>query len=86
MISSLHFKLARTALGLFQEQLAEQSKISLPTIKKIESTNPNEALSNNYSTLVNLTKFYEDKGIEFINDKDSIGVRVGKAIVKKKFK
>ena len=86
MISSLHFKLARTAIGLFQDQVAEKSSVSLPTIKNIESTNPNEELSNNRSTVIALMKFFEDNGVEFIDEKDFIGVRVGRKAVKKKIK
>lgn len=86
MLSSLHFKLARTSLGMTQEQVAKKSGVSAATIKNIELINPNGTLSNNMSTLVALTKFYEDSGVEFIDNKDSIGAKVNRAIVKKKFK
>lgn len=86
LISSLHFKLARTSLGLTQEEVAGKSGISLPTIKKIESTNPNEALKNNMSTIMALMKFFEDNDVEFVNDKDSLGVKVSRKVVKQKFK
>lgn len=86
MTSSLHIKLARMALGMTQEQVAENSSVSLPTIKNIESTNPNDELSNNRSTIIALMKFFEDSGVEFIDKNDYVGVKVGKKTIKKKFK
>ena len=86
MISSLHIKLARTALGITQEELAKKSYVSSPTIKKIETTNPNKELSNNRSTIIALMKFFEDNGVEFIDEKDCAGVKVGKKIIKQRFK
>lgn len=86
MISSLHIKLARTALGLTQEEVAKKSTVSLPTIKKIETTNPNNEIKSNRSTIAALVKFFEDSGVEFIDEKDSVGVKVGKKIIKQKFR
>jgi len=86
MISSLHIKLARTALGLTQEELAKKSGVSSPTIKNIELTNPNEELGNNRSTIIALVKFFEDNEVEFIDEKDSVGVRVGKKTIKQRYK
>ena len=86
MILSLHIKLARTALGLTQEQVAEKSTVSLPTIKKIETTNPNDEIKSNRSTIAALLKFFEDNGVEFIDEKDLVGVKVGKKVIKQKFK
>ena len=87
MICSLHIKLARTALGIIQEELAEKSGVSLPTIKKkIETTNPNEQIKSNKSTMIALIKFFEDSGIKFIDEADEVGVKIGKKIIKQKFK
>ena len=86
MICSLHVKLARTALGITQDQLAEKSFVSPQTIKKIETTSPNQKLKSNKSTIIALMKFFEDNGVEFINENDSVGVKVGKQILKEKFK
>lgn len=86
MISSLHIKLARTALGLTQEQVADKSTVSLPTIKKIETTNPNDEIKSNRSTIAALVKFFEDNGVEFIEGNEVVGVKVGKKIIKQKFK
>jgi DNA-binding XRE family transcriptional regulator len=81
MISSLHIKLSRTALGLTQEQVAKKSTVSLPTIKKIETTHPNNEIKSNRSTIVALLKFFEDSGVELINENDLIGVKVGKSLL-----
>lgn len=86
LISSLHVKLARTILGITQDELAEKSGVSAPTIKKLETLNPNEDLKNNMSTISALLNFFEKSGVEFINDKEEIGVKVGRKVVKQKFK
>lgn len=86
MISSLHIKLARTSLGLTQEELATNSGVSSPTIKNIETTNPNHELKNNKSTIIALVKFFEDNGVEFITKADVVGVKVGKKTLEKRFK
>jgi DNA-binding XRE family transcriptional regulator len=85
MICSLHVKLARTVLGLTQDQLAEKSFVSPQTIKKIELTNPNEELKNNKSTIIALMKFFEDEGVEFIDDDNEVGVKIGTEVIKEKF-
>ena len=84
-ICSLHVKMARAALGVFQEDLAKRSGVSLPTIKKIETTSPNEKLKNNKSTIIALMKFFEDNGVEFIDDGDSLGIKVDKKVIQEKF-
>ena len=86
MICSLHFKLARTALGITQDQLATKSLISAQTIKRIEVTNPNEKLRCTQSNMIALIKFFEDQGVEFLDKNGEVGVRVGPAVIKKKFK
>jgi DNA-binding XRE family transcriptional regulator len=78
MISSLHIKLARTALGLTQDELAKKSGVSSPTIKKIETTDPIKELKINKSTLIALMKFLEDSGIEIIDEEDAIGIKLNK--------
>ncbi|MDA9231014.1 helix-turn-helix domain-containing protein [Rickettsiales bacterium] len=85
MICSLHIKLARTALGLTQDQLAQKSFVSPQTIKKIETTNPNDLLKSNKSTIIALVKFFEDEGVEFLKENGEIGVKIGQNIIKEKF-
>lgn len=85
MICSLHIKLARTALGLTQDQLAQKSFVSPQTIKKIETTNPNDLLKSNKSTIIALVKFFEDEGVEFLKEDGEIGVKIGQNVIKEKF-
>jgi len=85
MILSLHVKLARAALNLTQDELSENSFVSPQTIKKIETTSPNEKLKNNKSTIIALMKFFEDNGVEFIDDGDSLGIKVDKKIIQERF-
>ncbi len=85
MICSLHVKLARTALGLTQDQLAQKSFVSPQTIKKIETTNPNDLLKSNKSTIIALVKFFEDEGVEFLKENGEIGVKIGQNVIKEKF-
>jgi len=85
MICSLHIKLARTALGLTQDQLAEKSFVSPQTIKKIETTNPNDLLKSNKSTIIALVKFFEDEGVDFLKEDGEIGVKIGQSVIKEKF-
>ncbi|MES2677508.1 MAG: helix-turn-helix transcriptional regulator [Pseudomonadota bacterium] len=86
MIYNHHIHLARTALNLTQTELAKQSGISTPTIKDIESSKPNEELKNNKIVVMALLKFFEDEGVEFIDDQDSLGVKVGKKVVRWRFR
>ncbi|MFT6259440.1 MAG: putative transcriptional regulator [Rickettsiales bacterium] len=85
MICSLHIKLARASLGIIQEELADKSGVSLPTIKNVETTNPNDKLTNNKSTIIALVKFFEDNGVEFLDEGDSVGVRISRKTVKERF-
>ena len=85
MICSLHVKLARTALRLTQDQLAQKSFVSPQTIKKIETTNPNDWLKSNKSTIIALVKFFEDEGVEFLKENGEIGVKIGQNVIKEKF-
>lgn len=85
MICSLHIKLARTILGITQEQLAEKSFVSAQTIKKIETTNPNQEIRSNKSTMIALMKFFEDEGVNFLNSKNEVGVKIRREALKEKF-
>ena len=69
-----------------QDELAKQSSVSSPTIKSIETTNPNEELKNNKSTIIALMKFFEDSGVDFIDEQDEVGVKIGKKVIKQKFR
>jgi transcriptional regulator with XRE-family HTH domain len=86
MIYNYHIWLARSALNLTQAELAEKSGVSAPTIKNIESSKPDEELSNSKVVIMALLRFFKDSGVEFIDEKDFVGVKVGKKIIKQKFK
>ncbi|MFT6332812.1 MAG: DNA-binding XRE family transcriptional regulator [Lentimonas sp.] len=85
MICSLHVKLARAALNLTQDKLAAESYVSPQTIKGIETTSPNEKLKNNKSTIIALVKFFEDSGVEFLDENDSVGIRISKKAISERF-
>ncbi|MES2676893.1 MAG: helix-turn-helix transcriptional regulator [Pseudomonadota bacterium] len=84
MIYNYHIRLARSALNLTQTELAEKSGVSAPTIKNIELSKPYEELSNSKIVIMALLRFFEDSGIKFIDEKDFIGIKIGKKIVKQK--
>jgi transcriptional regulator with XRE-family HTH domain len=86
MIYNYHIRLARSALNLTQSELAEKSGVSVPTIKSIELSKPYEELKNSKTIIMALLRFFEDEGVEFIDEKDSLGVKVGKKIIKQKFR
>lgn len=86
MIYNYHIRLARSALNLTQSELAEQSGVSVPTIKSIELSKPDEKLKNSKTIIMALARFFEDEGVEFIDEKDSLGVKVGKKVVRQKFR
>jgi hypothetical protein len=59
--------------------------VSLSTIKNIETTNPNEKLKSNKSAIISLMKFFEDSGVWFVDENDSVGVRISRNVMKKRF-
>jgi transcriptional regulator with XRE-family HTH domain len=85
MIYNYHIRLARSALNLTQAELAEKSGVSAPTIKNIELSKPDEELTNSKVVIMALLRFFEDSGIEFIDEKDFIGLKVDKKVIKQKF-
>ena len=52
---------------------------------KIETTNPNDLLKSNKSTIIALVKFFEDEGVEFLKENEEIGVKIGQNVIKEKF-
>ena len=83
MIYNYHIRLARAALNLTQSELAEKSGVSVPTIKNIELSKPYEEMKNSKTIILALLRFFEDSEIIFIDEKDFIGIKIGKKIVKK---
>ena len=85
MIYNYHIRLARSALNLTQTELAEKSGVSAPTIKNIELSKPDEELKNSKTVIIALLRFFEDSVLIFIDEKDFIGIKIGKKIIKQKF-
>jgi hypothetical protein len=46
----------------------------------------NDEIKNNRSAIAAFLKFFEDNGVEFIDEKDLVGVKVDKKVIKQKFK
>ncbi|MFT7099439.1 MAG: putative transcriptional regulator [Rickettsiales bacterium] len=82
MIYNYHIRLARSALNLTQGELAEQSGVSVPTIKTIELSKADAKLKNSKTIILALMRFFEDSGLIFIDEEDFIGVKIGKKIIK----
>jgi len=70
LINALQAKLARTALEMELRQVAAETAISVSTILKVE-----HGTRVSKSTLGNLRRFYENQGIEFLDD-ERPGVRL----------
>ena len=64
MITSYQLRAARIILGLDQRELADLSKLSLPTIQRMESSKG--IVKGNIDTLVKLIKTFENAGVELI--------------------
>lgn len=65
---------ARALLGWSARELAEKSRVSLPTIQRIETTNGK--LVSQERTILDLAKTLEEAGIEFIGTPErGVGVR-----------
>ena len=75
VLTSEHIRAARALLRWEQKDLAAQSEVSLPTIKRLE-TKPGP-LGANAPTIAALRRALEAAGIEFTNG-DAPGVRLRK--------
>lgn len=69
---------ARTLLGMTQPELAERSKVSVPTVKRMEgSDGPAVGMANNVEAVC---RALETAGVEFIPENGGgAGVRLRKA-------
>jgi transcriptional regulator with XRE-family HTH domain len=70
MLQVAQIRAARALLGWRQEDIAEAAKISVATIRRIESQV--ELLTGNVSTLLKIQAAFEQAGIQFI-DEDEMG-------------
>ncbi|MFT5113859.1 MAG: putative transcriptional regulator [Parasphingorhabdus sp.] len=64
MLTSNQMKAARALLGLDQQQLADISGVSVPTIRRMEASEEN--VRGNTSSLAKVVEALEAQGIELI--------------------
>jgi predicted transcriptional regulator len=64
MLTSNQMKAARALLGLDQQQLADISGVSVPTIRRMEASEEN--VRGNTTSLVKVVEALEAQGIELI--------------------
>ena len=83
ILTSEHIRAARALLRWEQRHLADESSVSLPTIKRLEAK-PGVLVAHN-STVLALRAAFEAAGIEFTNG-DQPGVRLRKSPPSKKSK
>ena len=78
MLQVAQLRAARSLLGWRQEDIAQAAKISVATIRRIESQEG--PLAGYVSTLVKIQAAFEHAGIQFIDDDElgGFGVRMAK--------
>jgi transcriptional regulator with XRE-family HTH domain len=78
MLQVAQLRAARALLGWRQEDIAQAAKISVATIRRIESQEGQ--LTGYVSTVVKIQAAFEDAGIQFIDDDElgGYGVRMAK--------
>ena len=77
MLSSAQMKAARALLGMDQQQLADASGVSLPTIRRMEASEEN--VRSNVDTLVKVIAALEQAGVELIG-KDATSSGGGRGV------
>ena len=83
MINGIQIMLARNLIGISQLQLAQATKISLSTIRRIEEARYDVYTKGSIANLLNISAFFKTKGFEFIDEKDKVGLVINKKIGKK---
>jgi transcriptional regulator with XRE-family HTH domain len=78
MLQVAQIRAARALLGWRQEDIAEAAKISIATIRRIESQE--QLLTGNVSTLLKIQAAFEQAGIQFIDEDETggLGLRMAK--------
>jgi transcriptional regulator with XRE-family HTH domain len=78
MLQVAQIRAARALLGWRQEDIAEAAKISIATIRRIESQE--QLLTGNVSTLLKIQAAFEQAGIQFIDEDETggFGLRMAK--------
>jgi predicted transcriptional regulator len=66
MMTAAQLRAARALLGIDQKTLAERSRVSLPTIQRMEASEGN--VRGNIDTLVKIIDALSEAGIELIGD------------------
>jgi transcriptional regulator with XRE-family HTH domain len=82
MLNVAQLRAARALLGWRQEQIAEAAKISVATIRRMESQEG--PLMGYVSTLLKIQGAFEQAGIQFIDEDEMGGFGVRMAKKKKK--
>jgi len=77
MITARQMKAARALLGIDQQALAVASGVSLPTIRRMESSRDN--VRANVDTLVKVVQALEDAGVELIGE-DAASLQGGRGV------
>jgi transcriptional regulator with XRE-family HTH domain len=78
MLQVAQIRAARALLGWRQEDIAKTAKISVATIRRIESQE--QLLTGNLSTLLKIQAAFEQAGIQFIDEDETggFGLRMAK--------
>jgi transcriptional regulator with XRE-family HTH domain len=78
MLQVAQIRAARALLGWRQDDIAEAAKISVATIRRIESQE--ELSTGNVSTLLKIQAAFEQAGVQFIDEDETggFGVRMAK--------
>ena len=71
MLQVAQIRAARALLGWRQEEIAQAAKISVATIRRIESQE--ELSTGNVSTLLKIQAAFEQAGIQFIDEDETGG-------------
>ena len=77
MLSSAQLKAARALLGMDQQQLADASGVSLPTIRRMEASEEN--VRSNVATLVKVIEALDSAGVELIG-KEAVSPGGGRGV------
>jgi transcriptional regulator with XRE-family HTH domain len=78
MLQVAQIRAARALLGWRQEDIAEAAKVSVATIRRIESQE--QLLTGNVSTLLKIQAAFEQAGIQFMDEDETggLGLRMAK--------
>lgn len=78
MINGIQIILARSVLGIGREELENLTGVSISTIRRLEGEKYKVYEDAKFKTLSKLKKFFESKGMEFIDKDGKVGLVVDK--------